>query len=768
MALMAVSLLQAHPFISGILDPQNPNIIIFNNNKKKKNCCLNIKNVADDSSSLSSTIDRCSSITQLNQIHARMIRLGLLFSDPYSASRLLAAFAISPFSSNNDLHYARQLFDQIPQPNLHSWNTLLRAYASSNSAHQCLSLFLLMLHHCPYSPNKFTFPFVLKAAAHLSDSSVGTACHALLLKTSLSFDVFVVNSLINFYASCGDLDSAYKVFLKTPTVGRDVVSWNSIITAFVRADRSGEALELFHEMRKEENMVPNEVTMLAVLSASVKTRDLELGRWVHSYAENSKLLISNGSLFLGNALLDMYTKCGSIEDAKCLFGKMPKKDIVSWTTMLVGHARIGEFDEARRLLNTMPTPDIAAWNTLISAYEQSGNPKEALAVFHELQQRTSIVKPDQITLLSTLSACAQLGAMDMGRWVHVYMKKHNIELNCHLMTSLIDMYSKCGDLDKALDVFHAVDRKDVYVWSAMIAGLAMHGRGRDALDMLSSMHQARVKPNAVTFTNILCACSHSGLVDEGREIFNQMEAVYGITPAAKHYAGMVDLLGRAGMLEEAMEFIRGMPITPGASVWGALLGACKTQGNVDLAEVVCGHLLELEPCNHGAYVLLSNIYAKSDRCDKVPLLRKHMRDNNVVKEPGCSSVEVDGNLHEFLVGDNSHPQCRKIYQKLDEVFSRLKAEGYVPDKSQILQIVDEESMKERALSLHSEKLAIAFGLINIAPPRPIRVVKNLRVCGDCHTVAKLISKLYNREIHLRDRYRFHHFKGGHCSCKDYW
>uniref|UniRef100_A0A7N0VAT6 DYW domain-containing protein n=1 Tax=Kalanchoe fedtschenkoi TaxID=63787 RepID=A0A7N0VAT6_KALFE len=709
-----------------------------------------------------------------------MLRLGLLFSDPFSASKLLASFALfSPSTSashhNNNissLSYARQLFGQIPQPNLHSWNTLLRAYAApSADPHQCLSFFIHMLHHCPHSPDKFTFPFVLRAAAQLSASSFGTQCHAVLLKADLSSDLFILNSLINFYASCGDLDSAYKVFANIPPGARDVVSWNSIITALVRADRPVEALELFHAMQQGDiNMVqtPNAVTMLAVLSACVKTGDLQLGKWLHSYVENCNLLIGKDGLFLGNALLDMYTKCGSIEDAKCLFDKMPEKDIVTWTTMLVGHARIGEYDQARCLLNTMPIADVAAWNALISAYEQSGKPEEALAVFHELQQLDKIVKPDQVTLVSVLSACAQMGARDLGGWLHVYMNKQRIVLNCHLTTSLIDMYSKCGDLGKALDVFHSVKRKDVFVWSAMIAGLAMHGRGRDAINLLSDMQLARVKPNAVTFTNILCACSHSGLVDEGKAIFKQMEPVYGVTPAAKHYAGMVDLLGRAGRLEEATDFIRVMPISPGASVWGALLGACKAQGNVNLAEVACGNLLELEPSNHGAYVLLSNIYAKSDRCDEVPHLRKHMRDNQVVKEPGCSSIEVDGQLHKFLVGDISHPQCRKIYQKLDEITLRLKAEGYVPDKSQVLQIVDDESMKEQALSWHSEKLAIAFGLINLTPPRPIRVVKNLRVCGDCHAVAKLISKLYNREIILRDRYRFHHFKDGHCSCQDYW
>ncbi|KAK0606286.1 hypothetical protein LWI29_036185 [Acer saccharum] len=331
--------------------------------------------------------------------------------------------------------------------------------------------------------------------------------------------------------------------------------------------------------------------------------------------------------------------------------------------------------------------------------------------------------------------------MAVGDWIHENIKKQRMKLNCHLTTSLIDMYSKCGNLEKALDVFHSMERRDVFVWSSMIAGLAMHGHGRAAIDLFYRMHEAKVKPNAVTFTNVLCAGSHSGLVEEGMMFFNQIEPVYGVVPGVKHYACMVDILGCADLLEEAVEFIEKMPITPSASVWGALLGACKIHENVELAEQACSRLLELEPENDGALVLLSNIYAKTWKWDDVSELRK---------------------------SDDSHPLSKEIYSKLDEIVAKLKSSGHVTNKSLLLQLVDEEDMKEQALNLHSEKLAIAFGLISTSPSQLIRIVKNLRACGDCHTVAKLISKLYNREILLRDRYRFHHFSGGNCSCMDYW
>ncbi|XP_059660852.1 pentatricopeptide repeat-containing protein At2g29760, chloroplastic [Cornus florida] len=704
-----------------------------------------------------SLIDQCIDTKQLKQIHAQMLRNGLFF-DPYSASKLLTAFALSSFPS---LDYAQQVFDQIPQPNLYTWNTLIRAYASSSEPIQSLLIFLQMLHQCPELPNKFTYPFVIKAAAELEASRFGRALHGMVFKASLVSDVFILNSLIHFYAACGCLDLAYRVFVNIPM--KDVVSWNSMITGFAQGDCPDEALELFRQM-EAENVIPNDVTMVGVLSACAKKLDLEFGRWVHSYIERNQI---NMGLTLSNAMLDMYTKCGSVADATRLFDRMPEKDIVSWTTLLVGYAKLGEYDAARRVFDSMPNQDIAAWNALISSYEQSGKPREALAIFNELQLRKN-VEPDEVTLVSTLSACAQLGAIDLGGWIHVYIKKQGMKLNRHLATSLIDMYSKCGDLEKALEVFHSVDTRDVFVWSAMIAGLAMHGRGGDAIDLFLKMKEDKVTPNAVTFTNVLCACSHAGLVDEGRALFNQMGPVYGVVPGVKHYACMVDILGRKGRLDEAMELIKNMPIAPSASVWGALLGACRLHGNVELAEQACRCLLELEPQNHGAYVLLSNLYAKSGKWDKVSGLRKLMRDSGLKKEPGCSSIEVNGVVHEFLVGDNSHPLSKKIYSKLDEIAARLKSVGYVPNKSHLLQLVEEEDAKEQALYLHSEKLAIAFGLLSLGSSQPIRIVKNLRVCGDCHSVAKLISQLYDTEIFLRDRYRFHHFKGGHCSCMDYW
>ncbi|KAL5984418.1 hypothetical protein ACLOJK_018523 [Asimina triloba] len=704
-----------------------------------------------------SLLDRCSDTPRLKQIHAQMLRLGLFF-DAYSASRLLTA-CVNSHSPN--LQYAHRVFDQIPQPNLYSWNSLIRTHASLAQPMHSLLIFSQLLLEGIHTPNKFTFPFVIKAATDLPNVKLGRTAHGMVVKSGFHSDVYILNSLIHFYAGCSSLDSARLVFEKIPQ--RDVVSWNSMITAFSQADCAVEAIELFHKM-EVDGVMPNVVTMVGVLSACGKKGDLEFGRWIHSYIERNGI---GPSLILRNAMLDMYVKCGSLEDAQGLFDDMAEKDPFSWTTMIVGYAKSGQFEAARSLFDEMPRRDITSWNAMISGYEQGGRPKEALALFHQLQVAAE-AKPDQFTLVSTLAACAQLGAIDLGRWIHAYAKKQHIELNSHLSTSLIDMYSKCGDLEKALEVFESAEHKDVFVWSAMIAGLAMHGRGEDAIKLFSQMQEAKVKPNGVTFTNVLCACSHSGLVDMGRLYFNEMLPTYGVAPNIEHYTCMVDILGRAGLLEEARELIEKMPIAKEASVWGALLGACYLHGNLELGEYACERLLELQPRNDGAYILLSNMYAKLGKWDVVTRLRKLMKDAGLKKEPGCSAIEADGVIHEFLVGDISHHLSDKIYAKLDEIAFRLRSVGYVPNKSQLLQDVEEDEIKEQALNYHSEKLAIAFGLISTSPPAPIRVVKNLRICGDCHSAAKIISSVYNREIVLRDRYRFHHFKYGLCSCRDYW
>ena len=393
---------------------------------------------------------------------------------------------------------------------------------------------------------------------------------------------------------------------------------------------------------------------------------------------------------------------------------------------------------------------------------------EALDLFHKMLQAGP--KPNEFTVVSALVACANLVALDQGRWIHVYIDKGEIKMNEKLLASLIDMYAKCGQIESALKVFFNERglRRKVWPWNAMIGGFAMHGKSKEAIDIFEQMKIEKVSPNKVTFVALLNACSHGNMIDEGRGYFESMATSYGIEPEIEHYGCMVDLLGRAGFLKEAEEIISSMPMAPDAAIWGALLSACRIHKDMKRAERIGKIVKELGPNHIGCHVLLANIYSASRRWNEAKMVRENIKLNGRKKIPGCSSIELNGMFHQFLVGDRSHPQTKQLYLFLDEMTAKLKIAGYFPEFGEVLLDIDDEEDKETALSMHSEKLAIAFGLMNTAPGTPIRIVKNLRVCGDCHQATKFISKVYDREIIVRDRIRYHHFKNGICSCKDYW
>ena len=427
----------------------------------------------------------------------------------------------------------------------------------------------------------------------------------------------------------------------------------------------------------------------------------------------------------------------------------------------------------RYLFNQISKPDLASWNSILSAYvhnsgaicEDVSLSLEVLTLFIEMQK--SLIKANEVTLVALISACAELGALSQGAWAHVYVLKHNLKLNHFVGTALIDMYSKCGCLDLACQLFDQLPHRDTLCYNAMIGGFAIHGYGHQALDLFKKMTLEGLAPDDVTLVVTMCGCSHVGLVEEGCEVFESMKEVYGVEPKLEHYGCLVDLLGRAGRLREAEERVLNMPMKPNAVIWRSLLGAARVHGNLEIGEVVLKHLIQLEPETSGNYVLLSNMYASINRWDDVKRVRKLMKDHGINKVPGSSLVEVGGAMHEFLMGDKTHPRSKEVYLKLEEMSRRLHEYGHKPRTLEVLFDIEEEE-KEDALSYHSERLAIAFALIASHPCAPIRIIKNLRVCGDCHTSSKLISKIYEREIIVRDRNRFHHFKEGACSCSDYW
>ncbi|XP_062002533.1 pentatricopeptide repeat-containing protein At3g12770 [Rosa rugosa] len=675
----------------------------------------------DSESFFASLIDNSTHKSHLNQIQAQLLVLG------FEASSFLITKLVNCSSNLGYISYARQVFDEFTDPNVFLWNAILRVYSKHNAFADAVEMYCRM-QETGVSPDGFTFPHVLKACGGLAALEMGRRVHCQVFRHGFESDVFVQNSLVAFYAKCGRVERARIVF---DGLGeRSVVSWTSIISGYAQNGQCLEALRVFSVMR-ELNVRPDWIVLVSVLKAYTDVEDLGQGRSVHG------CLVKMGLEFepdLVISLTAMYAKSGQVMVARSFFDKMER-------------------------------PNVMMWNAMISGYAKNGHAEKAVELFREMISSRSI-RIDSITLRSAISACAHVGSLELAKWMDDYISKSEYRNHVFVNTALIDMYAKCGSVDFARMVFDRTPNKDVVVWSAMIVGYGLHGRGQEAIDVYYSMQQAGVVPNDVTFLGLLIACNHSGLVHEGWELFHRMRD-YGIEPGNHHYSCVVDLLGRAGQLEQAYDFIQKMPIEPGASVWGALLSSCKIHRNVTLGEYAAEKLFSLDPYEIGHYVQLSNLYASARLWDRVVHVRVLMREKGLIKGLGHSLIEINGKLQAFHVGDKSHPRSKEIYEELESLERRLKEAGFVPHTESVLHDLNYEETEE-TLCNHSERLAIAYGLICTAPGTTLRITKNLRACVNCHAATKLISKLVNREIVVRDAKRFHHFKDGFCSCGDYW
>ncbi|KAJ0018328.1 hypothetical protein Pint_11042 [Pistacia integerrima] len=489
-----------------------------------------------------------------------------------------------------------------------------------------------------------------------------------------------------------------------------------------------------------------------------------------SYAHKIFSFIQDPNIFTWNTMIRGYAESENPSPASELYNKMHyssiKPDTHTYPFLLkaiakLADVKLGEMIHSVAVRNGFESL-LFVQNGLVHMY---GRPNEALTLLREMCFEG--VSPDGFTMVSLFSACAELGALALGRRAHVYMSKIGLSENINVNNALLDFYAKCGSIREAKKVFDDMEERNMVSWSSLIVGLAVNGFGKEALECFKEMEREGFMPGEATFVGVLYACSHCGMVDEGYNYFRRMTNEYKIVPKIEHFGCMVDLLGRAGLVKEAYEYIQNMPMLPSAVIWRTLLGACTTHGHSGLADIARTKLLQLEPKHSGDFVLLSNLYASKQRWLDVQRVRRTMVGERVKKIPGHSFVELGNHVHEFYMGDRSHPQNEEIYAMLVEITKKLKQEGYVPRTENVLMDIEEEE-KENALSYHSEKIAIAFMLINTPPRTPIRVIKNLRVCADCHLVIKLISKVFNREIVVRDRSRFHHFKDGDCSCRDYW
>ncbi|KAK9268255.1 hypothetical protein L1049_010698 [Liquidambar formosana] len=772
-----------------------------------------------------SVLKACSIIKDLRvgmQVHGIVVVTGFE-SDEFVANTLVVLYAkCSKFTDS------RRLFDEIPDRNVVSWNALFSCYVQSDYCGEAVSLFQEMVSS-GIKPNEFSLSSILNACTGLGNGSQGRKIHGYLIKLGYELDPFSANALVDMYAKVGDLEDAIAVFKKI--VQPDIVSWNSVIAGCVLHEYYDWALELLGEM-KRSGIYPNMFTLSSALKACAGMGLKELGKQLHS----SLLKIDiDPDFYVGVGLIDMYSKCNLMEDARMVYNLMPEKDLIAWNAVISGYSQNGEdrealslfvelykegigfnqttlstilkstaslqvvnvckqvhalsvksgfqsdtyvvnsltdaygkcshINDAERVFKECPVGDLVSFTSMITAYAQYGQGEEALKLYFEMQNTG--LKPDSFVCSSLLNACANLSAYEQGKQVHVHVLKFGFMSDIFAGNSLVNMYARCGSINDASRAFSEIPMKGIVSWSAMIGGLAQHGHGKEALQLFNQMLKDGVSPNHVTLVSVLCACNHAGLVTEAKKYFESMKDLYGIEPMQEHYACMIDLLGRAGKLDEATDLVNTMPFEANASVWGALLGAARIHKNIELGRHAAEMLFILEPEKSGTHVLLANIYASAGKWENVAKVRRLMKDSKVKKEPGMSWIEVKDKVYTFLVGDRSHSRSEEIYAKLDELSELMNRAGYVPMVEIDLHDV-ERSEKELLLYHHSEKLAVAFGLIATPPGAPIRVKKNLRVCVDCHTALKFICKIVSREIIVRDVNRFHHFRDGSCSCGDYW
>ncbi|KAK4285080.1 hypothetical protein QN277_001824 [Acacia crassicarpa] len=817
-------------------------------------------------------LKECKTLIQAKLLHQQVLVQGLI----HFLNNLIGTY----IACNSTFHAVLLLERLQPCPfHVFWWNQLIRSAIHGGFADRVLGFYRPM-RRLGWMPDHYTYPFLFKACGELMSFHHGASLHASVYRTGFESNVFVCNGVVAMYGRCGEKHYARKMFDELCYRGiQDLVSWNSIVSAYAQGQDFNNALKMFDKMSNDHWIFPDAVSLVNILPACASMGASSKGKQIHGFAIRSGLV---DDVFVGNAVVDMYAKCGKMDDANKVFERMKVKDVVSWNAMVTGYSQIGKFEDALSLFERMRAEninldvvtwtaviagyaqrghghealnvfrqmcscrsrpnvitlvsllsgcasigallhgkethcfaiksilnveghdpgddlmvinslidmyskckrdkiarimfdfispedrDVVTWTVMIGGYAQHGDANQALQLFSEMFEVDNSIKPNDFTLSCALMACARLAALRFGREIHAYvLRNHYDSVVLFVANCLIDMYSKSGDVDTARIVFDSMEERNSVSWTSLMTGYGMHGRGEDALLVFDAMRKAGQVVDGITFLVVLYACSHSGMVDHGINYFYRMTNDFGVVPGEEHYACMVDLLGRAGRLCEAMKLIESMPMEPTPVVWVALLSACRVHSNVELGEFAVNQLVQLESENDGSYTLLSNIYASARRWKDVARIRSLMKHTGIKKRPGCSWVQGKNGTTSFFVGDRSHSQSQQIFELLSDLIQRIKVLGYVPQTSFALHDVDDEE-KGDLLFEHSEKLALSYGILTSPPGATIRITKNLRICGDCHSAMTYISRIVDHEIILRDSSRFHHFKKGNCSCKGYW
>ncbi|XP_054787483.1 pentatricopeptide repeat-containing protein At4g15720 isoform X2 [Prosopis cineraria] len=597
-----------------------------------------------------------------------------------------------------------------------------------------INLFLSYISHQQRYSLFHTKSNLIRNLQNSKDFTSATLTHSYVIKSGFLDDTFTANHLLNSYVRLVRIDFARKLFDEMPEP--NVVSWTSLMAGYTGEARPESVLWLFQKM-KESSILPNDFTFATVINACSLLANLRVGRSIHSLI----LVMGFGSnLVVCSSLIDMYGKCNKVDQARIIFDSMHHRNIVSWTSM-------------------------------ITAYSQNALGHYALQLTKEYNN-LRLGSPNHFMLSSVINACASLGSLGCGKITHGVVIRLGHDTNDVIASALVDMYAKCGCVNYSEIVFRRIQNPLVIPYTSMIVGAAKYGVGTLSLQLFQEMIDRGIKANGVTFVGVLFACSHSGLVDKGVELLNSMNSKYGLKPDPKHYTCVVDMLGRVGRVEEAFQLAKSVKVENSedeAMLWGTLLSAGRIHGRVDIALEASKRLIESSTQSAGAYVTLSNTYVLAGDWENAYTLRSRMKHTGIRKEPGCSWIEIKESTYLFYAGDVSNcVQGSEILSFLRELEERMKERGYVGETKGLVFVDVEEEAKEQIVSLHSERLALAFGLINTPKGAIIRIMKNLRMCSDCHEAFKLISDIVEREFIVRDVNRFHHFKNGLCTCRDFW
>ncbi|KAK9270979.1 hypothetical protein L1049_026567 [Liquidambar formosana] len=675
------------------------------------------------------------SLSQTRQAHAHILKTGLS-NDSHLVTKFLSLYA-------NHLCFADAtlVLDSVPEPNLFSFSTLIYASSKHNRFNHALRIFSRMLSQ-GLVPDSHVVPSVVKACAGLAALRTGQQVHGIASVSGLASDSFVQSSLVHMYIKCDKIRVAHKVLDTMPQP--DVVALSALVAGYARQGCVDEAKELFDEMGDvgvEPNLVswngmiagfnhsglyseavlmlqkmhlrgfqPDETSISSGLPAVGDLEDLEMGVQIHGYVIKHGI---GSDKYVVSALIDMYGKCACTSEMSQVFDDMNQMDIGACNALIAGLSRNCLTENALRVFRQIEGQgvelNVMSWTSMIACCSQNGKDIEALELFREMQ--IAGVKPNSVTIPCLLPACGNIAALMHGKAAHCFSLRREISNDVYVGSALIDMYAKCGRIQASQHCFDGMPTRNLVCWNAIMGGYAMHGKAKEAMDIFHLMQRSGYKPDFVSFTCVLSACSQSGLIEEGWYYFNSMSGEHGIEARVEHYACMVTLLGRAGKLEEAYSMIRKMPFKPDACVWGALLSSCRVHSNVSLGEAAAKKLFELEPKNPGNYILLSNIYASKRMWNEVDRVRDTMKSMGLRKNPGCSWIEVKRKVHMLLAGDKAHPQMAQIIEKLDKLSMEMKKLGFFPITNYVLQDVEEQD-KEQILCGHSEKLAVVFGILN--------------------------------------------------------